>query len=98
LDDDIVEAIFDFQTCDLCTYAVALWGKPSSTQVQQVGAVSAIRKPAPDAERFNRVGDGVRAYDGAYELRPLTPTLVPVARAGRPEASLTATRLLLRDW
>ena len=35
LDDDIVDQIFDFQIRDFSTYAVALHGKPSSTQAQQ---------------------------------------------------------------
>jgi acyl-CoA dehydrogenase len=70
LDDDIVDAIFDFQIRDFSTYAVALHGKPTSTQDQQDWALGAIRKPVPDAERFDRVWARVRAYDGAYEMRP----------------------------
>jgi acyl-CoA dehydrogenase len=70
LDDDIVDQIFDFQIRDFSTYAVALHGKPSSTQAQQEWALSAIRKPVPDAERFGRVWERVKAYDGAYEMRP----------------------------
>jgi acyl-CoA dehydrogenase len=52
---DIVDQIFDFQIRDFSTYAVALHGKPSSTQAQQDWAVGAIRKPVADAERYNRV-------------------------------------------
>jgi acyl-CoA dehydrogenase len=70
LDDDIVDAIFDFQIRDFSTYAVALHGKPTSTQAQQDWAIGAIRKPVPDAERFDRVWERVRAHDGAYEMRP----------------------------
>ena len=70
LDDDIVDQIFDFQIRDFNTYAVALHGKPTSTQAQQDWAVGAIRKPVPDAERFGRVWERVKAYDGAYEMRP----------------------------
>jgi acyl-CoA dehydrogenase len=70
LDDDIVDQIFDFQIRDFSAYAVALHGKPSSTQAQQDWAVGAIRKPVPDAERFDRVWQRVKAYDGAYEMRP----------------------------
>ena len=33
-------------------------------------AVGVIRKPVPDAERFGRVWERVKAYDGAYEMRP----------------------------
>ena len=70
LDDDILDQIFDFQIRDFSSYAVALHGKPTSTQAQQDWALSAIRKPVPDAERFGRVWERVRAYDGAYEMRP----------------------------
>jgi acyl-CoA dehydrogenase len=69
-DSDIIDQIFDFQTRDFSTYAVALHGKPSSTQAQQEWALGAIRKPVPDAERFDRVWERVKAYDGAYEMRP----------------------------
>ncbi|MCW2688181.1 MAG: acyl-CoA dehydrogenase, partial [Mycobacterium sp.] len=70
VDDDIVDQIFDFQIRDFSTYAVALHGKPTSTEAQQDWAVGAIRKPVPDAERFRRVWERVKAYDGAYEMRP----------------------------
>ncbi|MFL6083926.1 MAG: acyl-CoA dehydrogenase family protein [Mycobacterium sp.] len=67
---DIIDQIFDFQIRDFSTYAVALHGKPSSTQDQQDLALGAIRKPVSDAARFDRVWQRVKAYDGAYEMRP----------------------------
>jgi acyl-CoA dehydrogenase len=70
LDDDIVDQIFAFQINDFNTYAVALQGKPSSTQAQQDWALGVIRKPVPDAARFDRVWERVKAYDGAYEMAP----------------------------
>jgi acyl-CoA dehydrogenase len=70
LDDDIVDQIFSFQINDFNTYAVALQGKPSSTQAQQDWAIAALRKPVPDAARFDRVWERVKAYDGAYEMAP----------------------------
>jgi acyl-CoA dehydrogenase len=70
LDDDIVDQIFGFQINDFNTYAVALQGKPTSTQAQQDWALGAIRKPVADAARFDRVWERVRAYDGAYEMSP----------------------------
>ena len=70
LDDDMIDQIFDFQIRDFSTYAVALHGKPSSTQTQQDWTVGAIRKPVSDAGRFERVWQRVKAYDGAYEMRP----------------------------
>jgi acyl-CoA dehydrogenase len=69
LDPDIVDAIFDFQIRDFNTYAVALHGKPTATAAQQDWALRAIRRPVADAERFTRVWERVKAYDGAYEMR-----------------------------
>ncbi|BBY52653.1 acyl-CoA dehydrogenase [Mycolicibacterium arabiense] len=70
LDDDIVDSIFDFQVRDFSAYAVALYGKPTSTEAQQSWALGAVRKPVPDGERFDRVWQRVKAYDGAYEMAP----------------------------
>ncbi len=70
LDTDMLDQIFDFQVRDFNTYAVALHGKPTATTAQQDWALSAIRKPVPDAARFHRIWERVRAYDGAYEMRP----------------------------
>ena len=66
----LVDQIFDFQVRDFNTYAVALHGKPTATAAQQDWALAAIRKPVPDAERFGRVWERVRALDGAYEMAP----------------------------
>lgn len=70
LDRDLVDQIFDVQVRDFSGYAVALHGKASSTSAQQDWAISAVRKPVADAERFDRVWQQVRAYDSAYEMRP----------------------------
>ncbi len=70
LDRDVVDSIFDFQVRDFSSYSIALHGKPSSTQAQQDWALGAVRKPAVDADRFNRVWEQVKSYDGAYEMRP----------------------------
>ncbi|MBP1158170.1 acyl-CoA dehydrogenase [Rhodococcus sp. PvR044] len=70
LDRDLVDQIFDFQVRDFSGYAVALHGKPSSTPAQQEWALGAIRKPVVDEDRFGRVWEQVRAYDGAYEMTP----------------------------
>ena len=70
LDRDVVDQIFDIQVRDFSGYAVALHGKPSSTPAQQEWALSAVRKPAADSARFDRVWEQVRGYDGAYEMRP----------------------------
>ncbi|WP_425334482.1 acyl-CoA dehydrogenase [Prescottella agglutinans] len=67
---DLIEQIFDVQIRDFSRYAVALHGKPSSTDAQQQWALAAIRKPVVDSERFARVWEQVAGYDGAYEMRP----------------------------
>lgn len=69
LDADVVDQIFDFQIRDFSGYAIALYGKPSSTPEQQAWALAAVRKPVVDRERFDRVWQQVKAYDGAYEMR-----------------------------
>ncbi|MDT5010001.1 MAG: acyl-CoA dehydrogenase [Mycobacterium sp.] len=70
LDRDLLDQIFGVQIRDFSAYAVDLHGKPGSTVVQQEWALSAVRKPAVDADRFNRVWEQVKGYDGAYEMRP----------------------------
>jgi acyl-CoA dehydrogenase len=70
LDADLVDQIFNVQIRDFSQHAVALHGKSSSTAAQQDWAISAVRKPVVDADRFDRIWDQVRAYDGAYEMRP----------------------------
>jgi acyl-CoA dehydrogenase len=70
LDPDLVDQIFDFQIRDFSAYAIALHGKPSSTPAQQDWALSAVRKPVTDTHRFASVWEQVKAYDGAYEMRP----------------------------
>jgi acyl-CoA dehydrogenase len=70
LDHDVVDQIFDIAVRDFSGYAVALHGKASSTPAQQEWALSAVRKPVTDADRFHRMWQQVRAYDGAYAMRP----------------------------
>ncbi|MEW5812153.1 MAG: acyl-CoA dehydrogenase family protein [Actinomycetota bacterium] len=70
VDADLTDQIFDVMVRDFSAYAVALHGKPSSTEAQQAWALSAIRKPVTDAVRFDRIWDEVAAYDGAYQMNP----------------------------
>ncbi len=70
LDRDVIDQIFDVQVRDFSSYAVALHGKSSSTPAQQDWALAAVRKPVTDPDRFDRVWQQVRAYDGAYAMRP----------------------------
>jgi len=70
LDRDLIDQIFAIQIRDFSAHAIALHGKPSSTSAQQEWALSAVRKPVTDAPRFDRVWEQVKAYDGAYQMRP----------------------------
>ncbi|MGY4710934.1 acyl-CoA dehydrogenase family protein [Mycolicibacterium sp. CBM1] len=70
IDADLVDQIFDVQVRDFSTYAVALHGKASSTAAQQEWALGAVRKPVSDASRADRVWQQVKAYGGAYAMRP----------------------------
>ncbi len=70
IDSDVVDQIFDVQVRDFSAYAVALHGKTSSTPAQQEWALGAVRKSVSDTARFGRVWDQVKAYDGAYAMRP----------------------------
>jgi acyl-CoA dehydrogenase len=67
---DLVDQIFEVQIRDFSGYAVALHGKASSNAAQQDWALAAVRRPVTDADRFDRVWHQVKAYDGAYEMRP----------------------------
>ena len=67
---EMLDQIFDFQIRDFSGYAVALYGKPSSTAAQQQWALDAIRKPVVDSGRFDTVWNEVVSYDGRYEMRP----------------------------
>lgn len=70
LDRDVLDQIFDFQIRDFNAHATTLYGKPSATETQRAQAVAALRTPATDRERFDRVWAQVVGYDGAYEMRP----------------------------
>ena len=69
LDRDVIDQIFDVLVRDFSAYATTLHGKASSTPEQQAWAIGAIRKPAVDRERFDRVWGQVTALAGAYEMR-----------------------------
>lgn len=66
---ELMDQIFDFQIRDFSGYAVALHGKPSSTDAQQRWALDAVRKPVVDGGRFETIWNEVVSYDGRYEMR-----------------------------
>jgi acyl-CoA dehydrogenase len=70
LEDDVLDAVFDVLVQDFSAGAVDLHGKRSSTEAQQRWALSAVRKPATDAERFDRIWQQIAGLSRAYEMNP----------------------------
>ena len=71
VDDETVDQIFDFMVRDFSKYALQLYGKPSTTQVQMDLCLKMIRKPAVDDERYGKVWkDSVYPLKDAYEMNP----------------------------
>jgi alkylation response protein AidB-like acyl-CoA dehydrogenase len=66
---DTIDQIFDVLVRDFSAYAVALHGKASTTEAQREWAVSHVRGPVVDEERFGWVFESVRGLAGAYEMR-----------------------------
>ncbi|MBT3980251.1 MAG: acyl-CoA dehydrogenase [Bacteriovoracaceae bacterium] len=55
IDDDLLDQIFDFMIRDFSKFALQLFSKTSSTQIQKTLCLAMIRKPVVDEERFGRV-------------------------------------------
>jgi len=70
LDTDVVDHVFDVFVRDFSAQAVTLHGQASATDAQREWALGAVRAPAGDPERFDRVWGRVAALDGAYAMRP----------------------------
>jgi acyl-CoA dehydrogenase len=71
IDDDLLGQIFDFMVRDMSQHALALSLQASSTEKQMEMCQKMLRKPSPDAERYERVWEKrVRSLDGAYEMKP----------------------------
>jgi acyl-CoA dehydrogenase len=70
LEDDVLDTVFDVLVRDFSASAVDLHGKRSSTEAQQRWALSAVRKPATDPERFDRTWQQVVSLSGTYEMNP----------------------------
>ena len=51
---DVLDTVFDVLVRDFSAGAVDLHGKRSSTEAQQRWALSAVRTPSTDPERFDR--------------------------------------------
>ncbi|MHB8896560.1 MAG: acyl-CoA dehydrogenase, partial [Candidatus Geothermincolia bacterium] len=61
--DELVDQIFDFMVRDFSKYALELYQKTSSTDVQMKLCTKMIMKPVADEARFNKV------LEEAYSLR-----------------------------
>ncbi|MEU2621434.1 acyl-CoA dehydrogenase family protein [Streptomyces sp. NPDC007157] len=70
LDTDVVDELFDVLIRDFSGFATDLYGKAAATDAQVAWAKAAVRRPAPDAERYARVWSQVEALSGAYEMQP----------------------------
>ena len=68
LEDDVLHTVFDVLVRDFYAGAVDLHGKRSSTKAQQHWALPAVRKPATDAERFDRIWQQIVSLSGSYEI------------------------------
>ncbi|MCA9533679.1 MAG: acyl-CoA dehydrogenase [Myxococcales bacterium] len=67
LGDDMVDEIFDFMVRDFSERALKLHNQPSTTDKQMALCMKMLRKPVPNAERYQRVWqDHVCAERGVY--------------------------------
>lgn len=66
----LVDQIFDFLVRDISRHALSLYSKPSTSEEQMDFAMKMIRKPAVDAERYEKVWNQVHALNGHYEMKP----------------------------
>ena len=67
---DLIDEIFGVFVRDYSAYAIALYGKTTSTEAQQQWALAQVRKPVRDDGRTARIFERVRALAGTYEMNP----------------------------
>lgn len=71
LDIDLVDQIFDFMVRDFSKFAVQLYSKTSSTPEQMAAAMQMVKKPVPNAARYERVTkEYVYSLNGQYQMNP----------------------------
>lgn len=69
IDDDVVDQIFDFMVRDMSKFALQLYCKSSSTELQMGYCMRLVRKSTVDEGRFQRVLERhVYSLNGAYEM------------------------------
>ncbi|MBU1672260.1 MAG: acyl-CoA dehydrogenase [Actinobacteria bacterium] len=64
--DELLDQIFDFQVRDFSKFAVQLYSKTSSTDVQMDLCMKMVRKPVVDRARFEKVLEEAYSLEGAY--------------------------------
>ncbi|WP_460111076.1 acyl-CoA dehydrogenase family protein [Streptomyces sp. YKOK-J1] len=70
VEEDVLDELFAVLVRDFSAHAVELHGKDSATEEQQLWALGAVRRPAVDEARSERVWQRVEALSGAYEMMP----------------------------
>jgi acyl-CoA dehydrogenase len=68
LDRDVLDQIFEILVRDFSVAAIELHGRAGVTEAQQDWAVGAVRRPAVDRPRFDRVWAQVVALSDQYEM------------------------------
>jgi acyl-CoA dehydrogenase len=70
VNDDLIDQIFDVMVRDVSKYALQLYNKPSSSELQMEHCLKMLRKPIVDEGRYQRVWQEVHALKDAYEMNP----------------------------
>jgi len=68
IDEDTVDQIFNFLVRDFSKYALNLYNKASTTELQMEWCLEMIKKPNVDSERFSKVWNTVHSLKDAYEM------------------------------
>ena len=69
LEDDLMEQIFDFMVRDFSKFALQIYSKPDSTDLQMELCMKMIKRPVVDNVRFQRFWEKhVFALKDTYEM------------------------------
>ncbi len=71
LEEDLMEQIFDFMVRDFSKFALQIYSKPDSTDLQMELCMKMIKRPVVDPVRFQRFWENhVFALKDTYEMNP----------------------------
>lgn len=73
IDESVVDTIFDVLVRDFSQGAVQLHSSPAATEEERAWALSAVRAPVNDPDRFNKVWEQVAALSGTYTMNAGAP-------------------------